>query len=279
MDIKRLGLAAGMLLTAHVACAQGFSDNVFSYRYQPFSREPGISPPVAKHVLNLSHVDAGKNWIDNFFSIDALQSDHNDPAKGGTNGATEVYAVYRGDVNNMAALGHPVLAIPGFIRDVSLQIGGDFNTKNTAFAGEKKLIVAGPNIHFDTPGFLNLAIHIAHEWNYNGIVGKSVNFDPTAEFEVAGMYPLTFTGLPLRLQGFTNVVLPKGKDGFGASTVTEWLLHAQIALDLGDLVWHKPNIFDVFVGYQYWLNKFGGDHNKITGAEERTPYFGFAVHF
>ena len=279
MDIKRLGLAAGMLLTARAASAEGFSDNVFSYRYQPFSREPGISQAIAKNILHLSHVDGGQNWIDNFFSIDALQSNPNDPANNGTTGATEVYGVYRGDLNNMTAFGHPMLAIPGFVRDVTFQIGGDFNTKNTAFAPEKKLIVVGPNIHFDTPGFFNLAIHFAHEWNYNGIVGQGVSFNSTAEFEMVGMYPLTFTGLPLRVEGFTNVVLPKGPDGFGAQTVTEWLFHAHVTLDIGDLVWHKPRILDGFIGYQYWLNKFGNNHNNVTGSEESTPFFGVAVHF
>ena len=213
MLVKRIAIAAGLALIANAAVAQGFSDNSFSYRYQPFSREPGINTNIPKNIIALTHVDAGQNFIDNFMNVDLLQSNDDDPAnnagKPNSRGATEVYALWRGDFNNQKLFGQGV-SVPGFIRDVTFQIGADANTKNTAFAPEKKDIVFGPNIHFDIPGFFNVAVHYYQEWNYNGIVGKSVNFNPTAEFELVYLYPLSFTGLPLRFQGFTNFVLPKG---------------------------------------------------------------------
>ena len=282
MLLQRIALAASFALLANAAVAQGFSDNEASYRYQPFSKEPGTNrgQDIPKNILNFTHVDAGKYYIDNFFYMDILQSNHDDPANGAANtGATEVYTFWRGDLSNSKVFGGN-LAVPGFLRDVTLQGGVDGNTKNTTFAPEKKDIVIGPNFHFDTPGFFNAAVHFYKEWNYNGIVGRSVDFNPTAEFEFVWLVPLDFTGMPMRLEGFTNVTLPKGRDGFGNQTATEMLFRSQITIDIGAF-FDKPHIYDAFVGYQWWINKFGNNHTLYSnvGSYETTPYFGVGVHF
>jgi hypothetical protein len=276
MRIIRYALAAALSLAAGSSFAQGFSDTSAEYKYGPNYREPGIRGFVPKHILSLTHVDGGPLWS-NFINMDLLFSADNDPAKGAAKGgeqAVELYGLYRGDLSLNGALGTSAFTLNPFLRDVSMQVGFDANTKNTAFAPAKKLLTFGPNFHFNVPGFLNIALHVAHEWNYNGIVGKSVDFETTFEAEMVWAIPLAFTGLPLKFQGFMNVVAPKGRDGFGANTKTEVLTEPRLTLDVGALAFDAPRRLDAFLGYQYWLNKFGNDHTQVPGVLASTVFFG-----
>jgi nucleoside-specific outer membrane channel protein Tsx len=214
--------------------------------------------------------------------MDLLFSADNDPTKGSTKSgeqAVELYGIYRGDLSLNGAFGTSAFTLNPVLRDVSMQIGFDANTKNTAFAPAKKLVTFGPNFHFNVPGFLNIALHVAREWNYNGIVGKSVEFDTTFEAEMVWAIPLAFTGLPLKFQGFFNVVAPKGRDGFGANTKTEVLTEPRLTLDVGAIAFDKPNKLDVSLGYQYWLNKFGNNHDTVPGSLASTVFVAARYHF
>jgi nucleoside-specific outer membrane channel protein Tsx len=281
------GLLAGcaLLLAAPEARAFEFSDTAVSLTYGPAYTEPGVvesndpnkGTKIGKFIVSLTHFDTYK-YGTNFINIDLLQSNGRDPANNGTTGATEVYGIYRGNLSGNAVFDTKAFTF-GPVRDVRFEFGGDFNTKNTEFAPEKKLLVLGPNISFDVPGFLNVGLHFSKEWNYNGIVGTGVSFSPAFEMEIVWLQPLTFTGLPLRFDGFFNVVTPKGKDGFGAQTVTEVLTQPRIVLDIGSLMFDKPNTLEFYVGYQYWLNKFGNNHNDVPGSLASTVFLGTAFHF
>jgi hypothetical protein len=256
-----------------------FADTQISYRFEAFAREPGISPAIQKNVITITHFDVWK-YGTNFANIDFLKSNSRDPAAGGGQGAFEVYGLYRGTLSGNALTGSKNFSF-GFVKDVSLSYGFDANTKNTSFAPEKKDLVAGVQIAFDVPGYLTVSAHAYKEWNHCGVCavgGKNPEFDTTAEFEIGYMQPLAFTGLPLRFSGFTNIVLPKGKDGFGDSTKTEVLSNNRLTLDVGQLVTGKPNQIDAFVGYKYWHNKFGNNYKINNGAIENTVYMGLAWH-
>ncbi|WP_043702224.1 hypothetical protein [Methylobacterium sp. 4-46] len=276
-----------------------FADTQVSYRYVFPASEPGIpnrktADPldgrgIPKHVLNISHADA---WAygTNFFSLDILKSGSQDPSGYAFPrlgiatgiGATEAYGLYRGTLSGNALSSSKAFAIPGVVKDVSISFGADMNSKNTSFGSEKRLMVAGVSFAFDVPaGFMNLAVHASKEWNRNGIVplpARDVEFQVTPEFELVYNFPLDFTGLPLSLAGFNNVVLPKGRDGFGAKTVTEFLSRTNLVLDVGKLIYDKPNRVNVFVGFQYWRNKFGNDQSRVPGSEEKAFLAGVAFH-
>jgi hypothetical protein len=263
------------------AAAPGFNDTSVEYKYGPNYREPGIRGFVPKNIVTLTYVDGGKMWS-NFVNMDVLFSYSNDPAAGqNQNGAqaVEFYGLYRGDLSLNMATRSQAFTVGPVLRDVSMQIGFDANTKNTEFAPAKKLLTFGPNFHFNVPGFLNIALHVAREWNNNGIVGRSVEFDTTFEAEMVWAIPLAFTGLPLRFQGFMNVVAPKGRDGFGANTKTEVLAEPRLTLDVGALAFDKPNKVDVSLGYQYWLNKFGNNHDTVPGSLASTVFVAARYHF
>jgi nucleoside-specific outer membrane channel protein Tsx len=279
-----------------------FQDNTISYRFEPQAREPGVlkpgapfplgaAQPIQKNIAALTHVDAYAYGTD-FFNVDFLSSNSADPAAPATvpytgDGAFEIYALYRGTLSGNA-ITHSKQFSYGFIKDVSLGYGGDINTKDTAFAPRKRDLVGGVQLSFDVPGFFTVEANVYKEWNRNDfgtdVAGNPqtyANYRATPEFEATYLQPLTFTGLPLSFSGFANVILPKGNGGIAGATNetrTEILTSNRITLDVGKFMGQKEHVVDAFVGYKYWYNKFGVNHNALSGAIEQTVYLGAAVH-
>ena len=76
------------------------------------------------------------------------------------------------------------------IRDFGWEFGLDFNCKNDAFAPRVQKFMTGPTMMFDVPGFLNVGLLYIKEKNHNGIVGTSVDFDPTYRLAAAWGIPI-----------------------------------------------------------------------------------------
>jgi hypothetical protein len=288
MKLKHLIVVAALMFTATHAWAQ-FSDTSLGIRDALTVANPGEEKggrDVNKVIVNLSHFDVW-DYGTNFFNVDILFSNPNEAAANSTGGSTEFYAVYRAQLSPDKIFG--INTKIGPFTAINFEIGGDAESENTAFGPNKKLFVAGPNFNIGLPaGFLNIGVHIAHEWNHNGFsdcptacgVGGPVSFNPTAEFEFVWLYSLkSLVGLPLDFKGFTNVVLPKGKDGFGVQTKTEVLAVPRLSLDVGSMLYGKPHKPDVYFQVELWENKFGNDHTKVSGAEEVAPTIGMEVHF
>ena len=290
-----------------------FADTQISYRYQFPAAEAGVqiqradgsfrNRDIPKNILNIAHADA---WAygTNFFSLDILKSASQDPAgpqpftaagfQGPFDyGATEAYGLYRGTLSLNALTGTKAFTVPGLVKDVSLAFGFDANSKNTSFGPKKRDIVGGLTFSVDVPaGFLNATVHAYKEWNRNGFnlqPDRDVSFDVVPEFEIVYNFPLSFLpNVPLSLAGFNNIVTPKGKGirdpfnypgGYYPGTGVEFLSRTNLVLDVGKLVYGQPNKLDAFVGFQYWLNKFGNvDRTTFKGNEEMSFLAGFAVH-
>ncbi|MEA2858762.1 MAG: hypothetical protein QOC72_801 [Methylobacteriaceae bacterium] len=279
-----------------------FQDTVLEYRLETAATEPGNAVHFPKQIANVTHIDAYQ-YGTNFVSVDFLKSTNADPSFPATapftgDGSAEVYALYRGTFSGNAFTNSKMFTF-GPVKDISLGFGGDIESHNNAFAAQKRALVVGPQISFNVPGYLTFQINLYKEWNHNGIaqtgvpafpvinpnfdpVNGRVSFRPTAEFEAAYAQPLTFTGLPLTFSGFTNVVLPKGLDGFGNHTRTEVLSSNRLTLDVGSF-WGRPKLVDAFIGYKYWLNKFGnnaqfGQASYTPGSLEHQFFFGVDFH-
>lgn len=276
-----VALAAATIAGAAATSAQAqiFQDNAIGYRYGTQFKEPGTAggADIEKSILSFTHA-SGDKLGGNFFNLDILFSASNDPARGGGAGAQEDYALYRRTFSYNKLTGSK--GGWGPIADFGIQFGGDANAKNTQFAPEKRLIVAGPYIAWAVPvGFLNTAFEVCREWNYNGIVSRSVDFDTTFCLETAWKFPFKVGPASLTFGGFFNVVAPKGKDGFNADTKTEILTRPELMLDAGELLTGRKNLFEIGVGYEYWLNKFGNDNATNVGSLARTPMLIGKVHF
>jgi nucleoside-specific outer membrane channel protein Tsx len=260
-----------------------FADTTISYSFYTRAKEPSIQNPVQKNLVSLTHFDVTK-WGTNFVNIDVLKSNDADVARNSTRGALEVYGLYRGTLSGNYLAGSKAFAF-GPVKDVSLAFGGDANSKDTTFGPQKRLIVGGVQFDFNVPGVLNVAVLAGKEYNHCGICTGAGNtthpeFNTNAHIEINYMQPLAFTGLPLKFSGYTNIVTPKGKDGFGVKTKTEVLSDNRLTLDFGKIVGYQANKVDTFVGYRYWLNKFGNDSQRASagGAIENQIYVGLAYH-
>jgi hypothetical protein len=125
--------------------------------------------------------------------------------------------------------------------------------------------------------------------------------------------PLTFlpSSVPLTWINILNITGPKGTgittancnavgnggscqglglDGSSAFTNNETKVEvfedARLSLDTSKVFWGKPGIWDTYVGYRYWYNKFGTDHTAPLFATiapgtsiESTAYVGTTYHF
>lgn len=279
-----------------------YSDTSISWSFNFTTREPNVLWSASKNVFTLNHVDAWK-YGTNYLNVDLLQSDNKDPEApwGGPGypipsdgigaGALEVYALYRGALSFNQVFDTVAFTF-GPVSDIALYFGGDINSKNTAMAPRKKDILVGLQASLKVPGYFNVSASFYKEWNHNGIVALQgnppgttvdVDFAPTATFEAEYMQPLGFSGLPVKMSGHTNVVLPKGTDGFGRQTIAEFQTDNRLTLDFGRLIADKPNVFDVFAGYRLWLNKFGDNPYpplipSLPGTMESTFYVGVTWH-
>ena len=172
------------------------------------------------------------------------------------------------------------------VRGVGLTGGFDLNTKTDAgYNSKKRMVVAGPTLMFDVPGFLNVSLLAVWESNapYNTFSKTSTpryTYDTHPMLTAAWAIPLP-VGLPLSFEGFANVIAAKGKNEFGAETAVETNIDMQIMYDLSGLVGAGKNSFKLGFEYQYWKNKFGNNASGPAGkgAFAKTPMIRAEYHF
>ncbi len=254
-----IALAAAALMACASASAADWSSNAFSYRYAPSQSEPGASDQVAKNIVNFTHV-SGDKMGSNLFSIDLLRSNKSDPSNSGVEGATEWYGFYQRSFSISAMTGNTTGY--GFAKDLKLTGRIDAGTKNTAFAPAPLKLKLGLAAAMPMKaGFWDIGVELVKETNNNGISKKAVNFDVAPALVSAWMVPISGIGA---MSGFASIVGPKGKDGFGADTVTETLIRNQIMFN----VLGSASGLTAGFGIEYWNNKFGCDNStsKVSNA-------------
>ena len=126
-------------------------------------------------------------------------------------------------------------------------------------------------------------------WRVESFVAEPLKFMPD-------LFPVTFVNI-------LNVIGPKGTGISNANclalgcfgpggafasneTKTEIFEDARLSWDSGKTFWSKPGIWDTFVGYRYWENKFGTNHSAFLFSTiapgtsiESTAYVGTTYHF
>jgi hypothetical protein len=272
------------LLSAIPAYAADVSENTLTETYGPTSKQPQIKSNHSNHGADVgqfrTNFEHFSTWAygTNRADIGVQQSNSQDPAARRGVGATQVYGGYFGTLSGNKVLGGQPFSW-GPISDLRLDYGFAWNTKNSSLENRKKEILFGASLSFHVPGTLTIGAHVVQEWTHNGIVGKNFSYRPAALFTAYYEQPLTFTGLPLELQSVALVETPKGPDGFGKQTTFSFFSLTMLALDIGDLLLHRPGKVDALVGFQYWLNKVGDDPALKSGAVEETAVFGLRLHF
>lgn len=260
-------LMTGIILDPIVAHCFSWTDTFLGYRYGATFHDPGKTADLQKHVLQVGHADrysVGQNLV----NLDILQSDSEDPAKGSSNGATEFYLTYRHQLLLGEALEQDLKFGP--IRELAVTAGFDVNTKTSPMQPFKRLLVAGPTLKLDVPGFLDISLLIGREWNHCGLGAPAcpnddIAFDPQLIVSASWGIPFQVSGLPLKFQGFLNHLSEKGKDYAGVPTKAETLMRTSLMIDVGQIAAGKPNTFFIGPGYELWRNKFGA-HSRLDGS-------------
>ena len=281
--VKSVAVFSSLLACGIAVHAAEWSDTSISYRYGTQFAEPFNSNAISKDILGLTHV-SGYKYGSNFFNVDLLLSDKKDPASAGsTNGAQEAYVVYRHTLDLGKVTGSPFKFGP--MRGVGIDAGFDFNVKTDAgYNSKKRMVVAGPSLMMDVPGFLNVSLLELWESNapYSTFSSTSTprySYKPHMMLNLAWGIPLG--SLPLSFEGFANFIAAKGKNEFGGSTAAETNIDMQVMYDMSGAVGAGKNSFKLGLEYQYWKNKFGNDASGPAGkgAFAKTPMIRAEYHF
>ena len=273
--IVALGTVPGTAVKS--ADAAQWSDTSIGWRYGTKFREPYDANDISKNIIDFRHASGYKYGI-NFFNVDLLMSDSKDPAAGNsTAGAQEAYIVYR----NIVSLGKITGSDYKFpmVRDIGATFGFDWNTKNDAYGSRKRMLVVGPTLMMDVPGFLNISVLVLGESNApNGINGRYY-YKTHPELDIAWAIPIGDS--PFSFEGYFDYIAAKGKDEFGSGTKPETHFDGQIMLDVGRVLGGPKGTFKVGLEYEFWKNKFGNDHEGPAGdgAFAKTPMIRAEYHF
>ena len=281
--LRKTALVCAIAAGACAAHAADWSDTSIGYRHGSDFAEPFNTNAIAKNIVDFNHV-SGFKYGSNFFNVDLLLSDNKDPSSAGAStGAQEVYVVYRNTLDLEKVTGSSFKFGP--VRGVGVVTGFDFNTKTDAgYNSKKRMLVAGPTLMMDVPGFLNVSLLALWESNapystFSHSATPRYTYDTHAMLNLAWGIPVG--SLPLSFEGFANFIASKGKNEFGGSTAAETHIDMQLMYDMSPLVGAGKNTFKVGLEYQYWKNKFGNDSSGAAGkgAFAKTPMLRAEYHF
>ncbi|WP_229218850.1 outer envelope protein [Rugamonas brunnea] len=275
---------ACLCLAGTAAHAANWSDTSISWRTGNDYREPFNPKDIKKNIFALTSV-SGYNYGTNFFNVDLLLSDKNDPASlTQTSGAQEAYVLYRHTLDLAKVSGTSMKFGP--VNSVGLTAGFDINTKNdVGYNSRKRMLVLGPTLMWDVPGHLNTSLLLLNESNapsgaFPPISTVTGRYTYKTHAMLAADWGIPVTSL-VSFEGFANFIAAKGKDEVGNDTGAETNIDMQLMLDAGAAMGHAKNVFKVGIEYQYWHNKFGNT-SATTGGQgntAKTPMLRAEYHF
>jgi len=256
--------------------------DVLAYWYGPNYRTIFVTKPNSADAANiprnsLEYTHAGF-WTmgSNVGDLTLSKSNMAEPANGGGSGAVEVYFIWRSTLG-LNEVTHSRSFHVGPLRDVSVELGTNLETKNSSYSPAEKTIYFGPTLQFAVPkGFFNVGLHLRKEWNHEAVLGKADDYAPDFNIEPTWMLPFAIGKVLMAYSGFAEYNTPKGKDSFGAAPVSEFLLRNYVSVDLGALLLHKPQLIELNGGFWYWNNEYGKSGSD-PGAKQFTPIFGIAL--
>lgn len=283
---KKILFATGatLLLSCAAAGAADWSDTSISWRYGTRFAEPFNPEHIRKHIFALTHA-SGYKYGSNFFNVDLLQSDKTDPASLTQNeGAQEAYVVYRHTLDIGALRGAEMRYGP--VKGVGLTLGFDWNTKNdVGYNSRKRMLVAGPTLMWDVPGFLNTSLLVLRESNApSGAFAPISNVDGRYTFDTHAALSVNWA-IPVAervsFEGYGLFIGAKGRDEVGNGTGAETNLDMALMLDVSSYFSQPKNRLRVGLEYQFWNNKFGNTRATTGGRGQRasTPMVRAEYHF
>ncbi|AOE83440.1 nucleoside-binding outer membrane protein [Pseudomonas sp. TCU-HL1] len=264
------------MLSMGPASALEWMNNSVGFRYGREFTNPKNPASISKRIYSFTHAD-GYRYGSNFLNLDVLLSDSNDPRKGTDHGSSEVYAVYRHQLWSSRVFDLPQGS--GLIKDYALTLGFDANRNNNRASSNKRAIVFGPTLKFNTVGVLDFSLLYYREHNQTGIPGarhEELTFDGTYNLNLTWLRPFQVGNHAAKFQGFINHIGEKGKDYNDNDTAADTLMRTSLLFAARPGKNVKPNAW-FGVGYEYWHNKFGVDGGR--GSRTSTPTINMEITF
>jgi hypothetical protein len=265
------------------ALAPHRSSDVLTYWYGPAYHTPFVVNPATGKAADIArnsieYMHAGTVGIlSTFADVTMSQSNMAEPAANGGTGATELYAILRPGVSLNALTGSAIFRKVA-LRDITFEVGANLESKNSSYAPGERTLYIGPRLDFALPrGFFNVGLHARKEWNHEGVLGRSEDYDPDFNIEPTWMIPFALGKVRLAYSGFADYNTAKGKDSFGNETVGEFLVRNSLAIDIGAPLFHRDQLLELHGGFWYWHNEYGKPSSD-PGAEQMTPIVGLAFH-
>ncbi|GAC1317346.1 MAG: outer membrane protein OmpK [Collimonas sp.] len=250
------------------AGAAEWSDTSIGYRYGTRFAEPYVGNDITKNIFNLTH-SSGYKYGTNYFNVDLLESNSKD------SNAQEAYIVYRNTLDLGKVSGKNLSFGP--VRSLGVTAGFDWNSKNdSGYASKKRMLVLGPTLMMDVPGFLNISLLLLQESNQPKSINSRYTYDLHPMLNAAWGIPIASTGLAF--EGYMNYIAAKGKNEFGRGTAPELNIDAMVMYDLGTALGLGKNTLRAGLEYQYWRNKFGNP-STVPGSLAKTPMVRVEYHF
>jgi nucleoside-specific outer membrane channel protein Tsx len=249
------------------ASAADWSDDSIGYRYGTHFAEPFVNGDISKSIVNFTHA-SGYKYGTNYLNIDFLMSNSVD------HDAQEAYLLYRNTLDFGKIFNKDFKYGP--VKDLGFTLGFDLNTKNDpGYASKKRMLVAGPTLMLDVPGFLNVSLLALQESNEPVGISSRYTYRTHPMLNLAWGIPI---GSSWSFEGYFNFIAAKGIDEFGNGTAPETDFDGQIMYDLGTALGMGKNTFRVGLEYQYWRNKFGNP-SSVPGSLAKTPMVRAEYHF
>jgi hypothetical protein len=262
--------AAALALAAALpqqAVAMDWSDTSLGYRYGTHFAEPYNGADIHKHIFMLTHA-SGYQYGSNYLNLDVLKSDRTDAH------AREAYLLYRHTLDLGKVSGREFKGAG--VRALGFTAGFDINTKNDpGYASRKRMLVAGPTLMLEVPGFLNVSLLALWESNRPRPVAQRYHYDTHVMLNAAWGIPVA---QDWSFEGYLNYIGSKGRDEFGGATAPETNLDMQLMVDVSRAAGLKPKALKVGIAYQYWRNKFGNP-STVPGSLAQTPMLRVEYHF
>jgi len=224
---------------------------------------------------------------------------------------------------SLDALTHSKAFTTPITNDVGLLMRVTAGTDNHALAEETTQYAVGPNFDFVLPkilgGSMQWAITAYKEFTHSSFdscaacgpggtpIGGNRDFEWTYkifEFNVLPLGPLLGSWAdPAHIVNIASLTGPKGTGistadclalgCFGAAgtfnnneTKAELFEDVRLSVDTSKIFWGKPGIWDTYVGYRYWENMYGTNHNAALFSTiapgtsvMSTAYLGTTYHF
>jgi hypothetical protein len=207
----------------------------------------GNDTNIAKTLVTLQHAN-GYQYGRNFFFVDAYRSNSSDE------NSIEVYGEYYHTLSFGKTFGlSPSPDSP--IKDWGLTAGINYGRKNSTFSPNAKVLLLGPTVDFNVPGFafFNVDVLAYHDsGTFSGFGGGYLCGEISTTYQVTPAWkrPFSIGSESFSFEGFVDFI---GAHGTCARQV---LTQPQLRWDVGR---HFTQANRVWLGfeYQYWRNKFG----------------------